>query len=199
MKRLILVRHGETEWNASRRLQGQTDIALSDVGRAQARALAPMVAALSPDHAVTSDLARAAETARLLGHASARDEPRLREQDLGDWSDQSIADLSARDPDAYLRWRAGRQTPPGGEDWGRFSARVVAGIEDAMRLCDQTVLAVCHGGAIRAALASLIDLRPDRLIPVGPASLTILAADKGGWRLEAFNVGGATVVLTAPD
>ena len=60
--RLLLVRHGETEWNAARRLQGQADIALSDRGRDQARRLRPVIEALRPDRVVTSDLLRAAET-----------------------------------------------------------------------------------------------------------------------------------------
>lgn len=85
LKRLLLIRHGETEWNAIRRLQGQQDIELSTNGCVQARALAPMVARLSPDVAFTSDLRRARDTAELLGHSNAGLRVGLREQSLGEW------------------------------------------------------------------------------------------------------------------
>ena len=71
MKRILLVRHGESEWNAVRRLQGQADIDLSQKGRRQAAALAPVVEGLAPDLVLTSDLKRAADTAALLGYPQA--------------------------------------------------------------------------------------------------------------------------------
>lgn len=73
--RLLLVRHGQSEWNATRRLQGQADIVLSDMGREPARRLAPLIAAIGPDRAITSDLVRAAETADLLGRGHAQPSP----------------------------------------------------------------------------------------------------------------------------
>ena len=79
MKRLFLVRHGESEWNAVRRLQGQADISLSAKGEAQATALASTVAQLAPDRVVTSDLRRAYQTASLLGYPDAQRDHRLRE------------------------------------------------------------------------------------------------------------------------
>ncbi|MER7168943.1 histidine phosphatase family protein, partial [Micromonospora sp. NPDC000207] len=62
MTRLIVWRHGNTEWNAAGRVQGQTDVPLNDRGRDQARAAAPLLAALRPDAIVSSDLSRAADT-----------------------------------------------------------------------------------------------------------------------------------------
>lgn len=198
MKRLILVRHGQTEWNADRRLQGQTDIALNDRGRGQARALAPMVADLAPDHAVTSDLKRAAETARLLGVAATPD-PALREQDLGVWTGRAIADILADTPDDYRNWRAGRFVPEGAESWDGFRTRIKSALDAALAACDRTAVIVCHGGVIRAALDATLDLTPARIIPVGPGSLTILAFPDTQARLEAFNVRAGTVELNAPD
>ena len=79
MKRLLLVRHGESEWNKERRLQGQADIALSPHGRNQALQLRPVIASLAPDCVLTSDLRRARETAALLGYQEAEPCVPLRE------------------------------------------------------------------------------------------------------------------------
>jgi broad specificity phosphatase PhoE len=201
MKRLMIVRHGESEWNALRRLQGQADIALSDRGRDQARALAATIAALAPDAAVTSDLKRARETAALLGYPEAECLTGLREVDVGNWTGQPIADITATDAEAYRGWRAGTFTPPQGEAWADFTARttraVAAGLERAERL-----LVVCHGGVVRALLETLIQLPPKRIIPVAPASLTVLASkglDQTSMRLELFNYSPNGPVFDAPD
>ena len=200
MKRLFLVRHGESEWNAVRRLQGQADISLSAKGEAQATALASTVAQLAPDRVVTSDLRRAYQTASLLGYPDAQRDNRLREVDVGEWTGLPIADIISDDTEAYRGWRAGTYAPPGGEHWQDFSGRTTAAVlgeaETAQRL-----LVVCHGGVIRALLQTLLGLAPKRIIPVGPGSLTILASkpDETEMRLEVFNYAPGGPVLDAPD
>ncbi|SFZ82512.1 probable phosphoglycerate mutase [Devosia enhydra] len=200
MKRLLLVRHGESEWNALRRLQGQANIGLSDKGEAQALALADTIRALAPDRALTSDLLRAHRTAELLGFADAVPEPRLREVDVGDWTGRDIADIVATDPEGYRGWRAGQAAPPGGELWADFVARTSGVVAPALEAADR-VLLVCHGGVIRALLQALLGLEPRRIIPVGPGSLTILARKPGedAFRLELFNYAPGGPVLDAPD
>lgn len=200
MKRLLLVRHGESEWNAVRRLQGQADIALSPRGEAQAVALATTIAQMAPDRVITSDLRRARQTVGLLGYPDATDDARLREVDVGEWTGLEIAQLMADQADAYLAWRAGSFAPPGGETWQDFSARTAAAVNSAMASADR-VLVVCHGGVIRALLQTLLGLAPRRIIPVGPASLTILAAKPGEaeMRLEVFNYAPSGPILDAPD
>lgn len=199
MKRILLVRHGESEWNAIRRLQGQADIELSDLGREQASALAPMVASFNPGLVLTSDLKRAADTASLLGHADAMREPLLREQNVGAWTGMEIAKLMADAPGAYAGWRAGTFAPENGEIWADFRARVGQAMERARTADAETVLMVCHGGVIRAALDGALGLAPARIIPVGPASLTILAFPKNEIRLEVFNATTFAPVIDAPD
>ncbi|WEK05968.1 MAG: histidine phosphatase family protein [Candidatus Devosia phytovorans] len=199
MKRLLLVRHGESEWNAVRRLQGQADISLSPKGQDQARALAPLLASWRPDFVLTSDLVRAVETAALLGYPEAEREPGLREHSVGVWTGQAIAGIKAREEANYLAWRAGTYAPPEGELWCDMRARIGAAMMRALQRTEQTALLVCHGGVIRAALDHALGLEPARIIPVGPASLTILAFPNGMARLEAFNVTGAAPVLDAPD
>src|SRR4051794_2315935 len=143
--RLVLVRHGQSTYNAQRRLQGQANPPLSDAGRAEARALR---AALPPfERVVTSDLARASETAALLGYPDARRDARWREIDLGEWAGRSLDDFDERD----AAWRGGALNPPGGETWAQFAARV-GGAVDALVAAGATWLVVCHGGAVRAAV-----------------------------------------------
>lgn len=199
MKRILLVRHGESEWNAVRRLQGQADIDLSERGMKQALALAPLVASYEPELVVTSDLKRASHTTKLLGYADAKPEPLLREQSVGVWTGAEISTLMADEPDAYAGWRAGQSAPAEGEVWADFRNRIHKVIISALDRSADTILFVCHGGVIRAALDAALDLAPKRIIPVGPASLTILAFPKGEARLEAFNVTGSAPVLDAPD
>ncbi len=100
--RLLIVRHGQSVWNAERLLQGQADIALSDLGRSQAQALAGTVQALKPRQVFASDLKRTRETAALLGYPEHTAVPALREIDVGDWSGRRIEDLRAEDEAAFL-------------------------------------------------------------------------------------------------
>lgn len=199
MKRILLVRHGESEWNAIRRLQGQADIQLSERGKQQAITLAPMVASFAPDLVLTSDLKRAVSTTALLGYPDATLEPLLREQNVGAWTGVEIARLMADAPGAYAGWRAGTFAPENGEIWSEFRDRVGSAIDKALSSDAQTILMVCHGGVIRAALDGTLGLPPARIIPVGPASLTILAFPKEQARLEVFNATGFSPVIDAPD
>ncbi|MFE3836142.1 histidine phosphatase family protein [Pseudogemmobacter sonorensis] len=200
--RLLLVRHGQSVWNADRRLQGQADIALSEAGRAQARALAPVIAAFAPERAVSSDLARARETAALLGHPRAVLLPELREHSVGLWEGRAIPSIMAETPGDYALWRGGRFTPEGGEPWESFTARVTSALraEHARGDC-RNLLVVCHGGVIRAVLHGLLGLAPTSLIPVAPASLTTLMLRAGdpSPRLELLNYRPGEIDLDAPD
>lgn len=201
MKRLMVVRHGESAWNASRKLQGQADIELSAKGREQAVALRETIAALEPDVVLTSDLKRAYETTLLLGVSNPTATEALREIDVGQWTGRDIADIRAKNPDGYQGWRAGTYTPPGGEAWSDFVCRTTGCVLNMFRSCDR-LLVVCHGGVVRALLEKLIDLPPSRIIPVGPASLTILAERPAGtanMRLELFNYSPLGPILDAPD
>jgi probable phosphoglycerate mutase len=197
----MIVRHGESEWNAGRLLQGQADIDLSERGRAQAAALADTVNKLAPDTVMSSDLKRAMETAHILGYTGAVSEIGLREIDVGRWMGRPIAELKAQDLEAYRGWRAGTYTPPGGESWAMFVARTTGCVKTAFESCEK-LLIVCHGGVIRALLENLIGLPPSRIIPVGPASLTVLAQPGTAtdhMRLELFNYSPLGPVLDAPD
>ena len=191
MMHLFLVRHGQSQWNADRRLQGQADISLSDVGREQSLAIAGTLRALGPERVIASDLMRVRETADLLGYPDHEVTELLREIDVGAWTGRFIDDLLAEDPVAYQGWRAGRFTPPDGESWADFKERTGRVVADLWRDTPGRVLVVAHGGVIRAILEDLLGLKPEQIVPAGPGSLTTLRLGKPNGRddvrLEVFN------------
>ncbi|MCB0975887.1 MAG: histidine phosphatase family protein [Acidimicrobiales bacterium] len=161
MARLLLIRHGESVWNADGRWQGQADPALTDRGRQQARAAAASVGHV--DAVITSDLERAAETgaiiARLLGVDHVATEPRLRERDAGPLSGLTREEIFRNFPGLLHDDPAGFEPGPDGEprwpDGWEHDAPLWARVEVALlaigRLVpDGDVLVVTHGGVIYA-------------------------------------------------
>ncbi len=190
--RLILMRHGETIWNAEQRLQGHDNAPLSPRGIEQARAFRPMVNSLAPRQVVSSDLGRCRETVRLIGHPDAPADARLRELNMGEWTGRRKPELIAENPDAYWSWRSGLSFPAGGESWMTFETRVAEGLRDWLRRADGDVLAVVHSGVIRAALTAFLGLSQQRIVPVTPGTATILNFEDAlaeHARLEGYNIG----------
>lgn len=162
MTTLLLVRHGETDWNNEHRWQGHADRPLNDTGRAQARELAEALAGREIGAVYASDLARARETAELvaapLGLPVGLDAG-LREVDVGDWAGRLVSEIERNDPAAFRRWQDGRQGWRGGESYDEMGERVVAAVvRIAERHPDETVLVVTHGGSIRACRAAAAGL-----------------------------------------
>lgn len=153
-KRLLLVRHGESVWNAEGRWQGSADPPLSETGRQQATELADAVKDCGIDAIVSSDLDRAVETAQIVGGILGLDEPRidarLRERDVGDISGHTRDEIEAKWPGLLEKWRTGELTQmPGGED--DITPRVTAGLQAVAEEADgSVVLVVTHGGVIGA-------------------------------------------------
>jgi probable phosphoglycerate mutase len=154
--RVLLVRHGQSEWNASGRWQGQADPPLSDLGRQQARSAAQALGAL--DAVFASDLQRATETATiiagLLGIGPVIVDPDLRERDAGEWSGLTRPEIEERYP-GYLDSSPGfgpageRKRPPGWETDESVRNRALRAIARiAEEVDDGHVLAVTHGGLI---------------------------------------------------
>jgi broad specificity phosphatase PhoE len=169
--RLILVRHGESTWNAEERLQGQLDPPLSERGREQSLALAGMLDGLPDDRVVCSDLGRARETAELLGLRPARFDARWREIDVGEWGGRTAAEIDAQGSE-LTNWRGGPRRAPSGEPWEAFSARV-AGAVDELIAAAGSWLVVCHGGCIRVAVAHVTGADPLALGSPPNASATV--------------------------
>ena len=210
VRRLVMLRHGQTEFNAGSRMQGQLDTDLTDLGRAQAVAAAEVLAKRQPLLIVSSDLRRAYDTAVTLGERSAvpvRVDTRLRETHLGDWQGLTHDQVDAAAPGARAAWRDdARWAPHGGEsriDVADRSLPMAAEIVAAEPEwgCDEPVrpvVLVTHGGLIAALTAVLLDLPVDSwpvLGGMGNASWAQLsghgAADAAftelRWRLDVWN------------
>lgn len=189
--RVILIRHGETEWNQARRLQGQVDIPLSPAGRDQVSLLRPLLRHLAPTFVVTSGLSRTADTADVLGLQVDCTEPRLNEAHLGEWEGVSSAALKAAGPE-YVAWRAGGFDPPGSETHEIFRARIREGFDAVVAgaATHSTVAVITHGGVVRGLLAQLVGLDPVRAVPSHPASVTLLDVDGDEVKLRLYNYAG---------
>ena len=154
MTRIVIVRHGETDWNRDRRVQGHADTPLNEAGRAQARALAAELDDVDVIYA--SDLARARETAEILARGrEVRLDPRLRERGFGTWEGLTSEEIEVRFPEAHARWAAGEGFgDETAEPYDIVRERVASFLEDVVRdHPDETVLVVAHGGSARVAYA----------------------------------------------
>ena len=158
--RLVMLRHGPTEWNETGRIQGRSDQPLSAAGRAVVRGWR-LPEAFREHRWVTSPLARARETAALMGHDDATVEPALIETDWGHWEGRTLAELRQRHGGemAALEARGLDFRPPGGESPRDVQARLAPWLA-RISAAGQPLVAVCHKGVIRAltALASGWDM-----------------------------------------
>ena len=206
----MIWRHGRTEWNADGRMQGQTDVALDEVGLRQARQAAPLLAAEEPLAIVSSDLARAKSTAEALASLTGltvRLDPRLRETCFGPWQGLTQDQIQPRWPDEYARWRRGE--PPGRmETPDEVAGRMRDAIDGALATTDGTLVVVSHGGSARRAVQALLgwsDGVMGRLSPLANCRWTELRHTTQGWRMHAHNAGplsgaaGSAAPLAAAD
>jgi broad specificity phosphatase PhoE len=185
---ILLARHGESDWNAAGRWQGHADRPLTAAGREQAELLAGALAGERLDAAYASDLRRAWETAEIAVAQQGLDVVRLyelREVDVGSWSGLTRVEVEKRFPDGVRRWQSGRTGWSGGESYEEMARRVVAAVRRiAAGHEGGRVLAVSHGGSIRAVKAQALGLtfHEYRLAyPVEPnAELSAVVVENGG-------------------
>jgi len=197
---LIIWRHGETDHNASGIWQGQLDTALSAKGRAQARTAAAALAAYSPSMIVSSDLQRAAETARALASQAdipVRYDERLREIHAGLWQGMTAGDVAEQYPKEQAALLAGEDIRRGvhGESLGQVAERARAAVDELLvdlAPGDCAVIAT-HGVSGRTIVASLVGL-DQSLAWQSIAGLHNCHWAQVGeyartWRIVAWNVG----------
>jgi alpha-ribazole phosphatase len=163
MTRLLLVRHGETEWNRQKRHQGQRDIPLNENGRKQVSALARRLKNVPINALYSSDLCRAWETAKTIATyydelVVVKDE-RLREMNFGEWEGLTWPEIRDKDPSGVENWPnyLVEKGPPGGETLFRFSERILKFSEEIIKShMDETVLLVAHGGTVMVLICLLL-------------------------------------------
>ena len=202
--RIILWRHGRTSWNVENRFQGQADIGLDDLGRAQAARGAVALAAQRPSVVWASDLARARDTAAALADLTGlpvTTDERLREIHVGSWEGLLGEDVRRVDPEAARRLEAGEDVRRSatGESPNEVAIRVAAALHDLAESAPDgsTVVAVSHGLAGRVGVAELVGLPPEhRRLLGGLSNCAWVSIDRHRsgryWRIEQYNV-------TAPD
>lgn len=196
MPDFLLLRHGESVWNAENRWQGQSDPPLSDLGEEQAREAAKSLTGSDFLRLVSSPLQRARRTAEILAEALGLDlafEPELREIDTGIWTGLTRDEIRAGWPRELADWAEGRsESPPGGESRFALAARAVAALRRLATVPEagQALLVVTHGALLRHL---------DRSLGLVPESVPNLG---GRWyRLDAEGpvVAGERVSLADPE
>lgn len=161
MTLIYLARHGETEWNADRRIQGFSDSALNDLGRRQALALAERLRTSSISGIYSSDLSRAMATAAPTANfldLKVNPMSELRERGYGEWEGKTINEVAGLYPDLWHRYHTLKDISspiPGGEEWTAVYKRVVSAVETVLHKHPgdkDEVLIVGHGGSLRIAV-----------------------------------------------
>jgi len=199
---ILLVRHGETAWNAEKRLQGHLDIALNAEGERQAALLGAALAAEAIDFVVSSDLGRARQTAEAIARprgATVAIDPTLRERCYGGFEGLLYSEIAARFPLEFAAWQArdvDAELPPGknqGETFRQFYERSTGAIaQHATAHSGRTIAIVAHGGvlecAYRAALG--LPLETPRDFKVLNASVNRFVVEEGALRLVSWGEVG---------
>jgi broad specificity phosphatase PhoE len=197
--RLIVWRHGNTDWNAGSRVQGQTDVPLNDLGRQQAVDAAELLVRMRPDAIVSSDLRRAADTAAALaaltGLSVSYDE-RLRERSFGVWEGRTMTDVAETRPEEYARWKAGADVIGGDiETLDDLGKRVADGLQAAVERVSagSTVVVATHGAAARSGIGQMLGWPREQLRTLRALQnchwVELTHDESRGWQIATYNVG----------
>lgn len=188
-RRLYLVRHGETEWNAIGRLQGGTDIPLNDRGREHGRAIAYRLLGQNATEVITSDLARARETgeivARELKLPPPRIVPALRERAFGVFEGLTRDECMVRYPEAWKRWHEQTGVPEGAEALADATERMHAVLREISETAgDGPAIVISHGGVMRLWL---VDLHGNPVAPLVNGATYRCDRSDTGWTATRFD------------
>ena len=196
--RVVLWRHGQTEWNMVNRFQGHSDIPLNEVGRYQVKHAAEILAGMNPTAIISSDLGRARDTAQALADLvglSVRTDENLRETNGGMWEGKTGAENRAEDFQNFIRWIDGDDNPAGttGEKRSEVADRAVKVIKRELEgKSDQLLIVATHGGTARCVLGQLLQLPLTHWGVIGGlsnASWSILERNPRQWNLMEHNAG----------
>ena len=199
IQRVVLWRHGQTDWNLANRFQGHSDIPLNETGIDQARKAAPLLYGLRPSKIISSDLIRAKQTAQELANISRLPihiDSGLRETNGGKWEGKTGAENRADDYEKFVNWLDGNDEPAGdfGERRSEIALRAVTAIENALEKEIETLVVVTHGGTARIIIGKMLGLPMTQWASIGGlsnASWSILenGHHRAGWILVEHNAG----------
>ncbi|MGB6520794.1 MAG: histidine phosphatase family protein [Candidatus Cybelea sp.] len=194
---LTLIRHGPTEWNASRRFQGRTNVPLSPTGRAHALAAAGELKSERIERIYSSDLRRALETAQIVAEphgAQILTDERLREFDFGAWEGLTWVEIVARNPHLYGlgSTAATHYTPDGGESFATVCERVGSFLDDLAAQQLERAVVVTHAGPLHAMFTVLKVSGPGAAdehlsLSFAPGSISQLRVERGGAKILRVN------------
>jgi probable phosphoglycerate mutase len=194
--RVVLWRHGQTDWNVVNRFQGHSDIDLNEVGVFQAKHAAQILAEMNPTAIISSDLGRARNTAKELANLTGLTveiDADLRETDGGLWEGKTGAENRAEDFQNFIRWIDGEDNPAGttGERRSEVAERAIRAIKKALGdKTDQVLIVATHGGTARCILGALLQLPLSHWGVIGGlsnASWSILERNTRQWSLIEHN------------
>ena len=198
-RRLVLLRHGRTEWNHVRRAQGHAPVPLDEVGHQQAKRAAVLLAELQPSRLWSSDLERAAQTARHVADVVGLEvelDPRLREYDVGVRSGLTTAEFEERHPREYAAWLAHDESllVEGEESSTLVRERVLPALADCLEAlrAGETGIVVMHGACLRVGLLAVLGWPPETsrgLRGMDNCGWTVLGDHEifGGLRMVSYN------------
>jgi glucosyl-3-phosphoglycerate phosphatase len=199
MRRLIVWRHGNTDWNAGGRVQGQSDVPLNKVGHRQAVEAAEILVRLRPAAIVASDLRRAADTAAVLAALTGLHvhyDPRLRERYFGAWQGMLMTEVARTRPEEYQRWTSGADVIGGDvETLDDLGKRVGEALEAAADMAPPggTVVVVTHGAAARQGIGHLLGWPREQLRTLRALQnchwVDLTHDSARGWQIAAYNAG----------
>ncbi|SHG50049.1 probable phosphoglycerate mutase [Jatrophihabitans endophyticus] len=207
-RRLVLLRHGRTAWNAERRFQGHLDPPLDEVGRAQAYEVGALVAAMRPDLMVSSTLSRAVQTAGIVADVAGlpfTTDVRFRERGLGHWEGHTLDEVAAAYPEEYGEWAAGQDVERrGGETRDEVAHRSLAALAELPEV--PLTVVVTHGATAMSTANALLGIaqRTHPLAPLANCHWTELVAEPvpagrpPRWRVRGHNLGAPGAVVPLP-
>lgn len=195
--RIVIWRHGQTEWNIQSRFQGHSDIPLNKVGEYQASHAAKTLAGMNPDRIISSDLIRAQKTAAPLIELTGLKleiDANLRETNGGNWEGKTESENLAQDAQNFRAWLTGKDVRAGeiGESRKDVAQRARAAIDAKIKDQSGTFVFVTHGGTARCLLGSFLNLPFDNWAALGGLSnacWSVLEPKAHGWTLVEHNAG----------
>lgn len=209
--RIVLWRHGQTDWNVENRFQGHSDIPLNKVGEYQVVEAAKILAALKPDRIVSSDLIRAQKTAAALAELTnikVEINPGIRETNGGLWEGKTATENRATHGELFSSWYEGGDEPAGeiGERRSDVAKRAVTAIENEIKDFTGTIVFVTHGGTVRSVLGSILNLPIEQWGIIGGLSnacwsvLELTKLHTGSrWYLAEHNAGSLPEPVIGDD